>query len=165
MKKKSRRDGKNTWKSCTKEDLNELDNYDVVSNPEPDILECEVKWVLGSTAVSRASGCDVIPIRLFKTLKDDAIKVLHSVCQQTGRPSSGHRTRKGQSSFQFPRRVPLKNLQSIRQFYSSPTPVRSCLKSHMPGFSIMQSKNFQRSKLDLEKEEEQEIKLPTFAGS
>ena len=66
----------------------------MVSHPEPDILEYKVKWALGSTAVNKASGCDGIPIELFKTLKDDAIKVLHSICQQSGRPSSGHRTRK-----------------------------------------------------------------------
>ena len=66
-----------------KKDLNELDYYNgVVSHPEPDILECEVKWALGSTAVNKASGCDGIPVELFKTLKDDAIKVLHSICQQ-----------------------------------------------------------------------------------
>ena len=64
-------------------DLNEPDYYDdVVSHPEPDILECKVKWVLGSTAVNKASGCDGIPVDLFKTLKDDTIKVFHSVCQQ-----------------------------------------------------------------------------------
>ena len=65
-----------------KKDVNEQDYYDVViSHPEPDILECEVKW-LGSTAVNKANGCDGIPVELFKTLKDDAIKVLHSACQQ-----------------------------------------------------------------------------------
>ena len=67
----------------SKKDLNELDYYDgVVSHPEPDILECEVKWAFGSTAVNKASGCNGIPAELFKTLKDDAIKVLHSICQQ-----------------------------------------------------------------------------------
>ena len=66
-----------------KKDLNEPDYYDgVVSHPEPDILESEVKWALGSTAVHKASGCDGISIELFKTLKDDAMKVLHSICQQ-----------------------------------------------------------------------------------
>ena len=66
-----------------RKDLNKLDNKnDVVSHPEPDILECEVKWVLRSTPVNIASGCDGIPIKLFKTLKDDAVKVLHSICQQ-----------------------------------------------------------------------------------
>ena len=66
-----------------KKDLNEPDFYlGVVSHPEPDILECEVKWSLGSTVVNIASGCDGIPVELFKTLKDGAIKVLHSICQQ-----------------------------------------------------------------------------------
>ena len=80
--KRSRRDGKNTWKNCTKKDLNELEQDGVVSQPEPDILESEVKWALGRTAVNKASGCDRIPVELFKTLKDDAIKMLHSICQQ-----------------------------------------------------------------------------------
>ena len=54
----------------------------MVSHPEPDILECEVKWALGSTAINKASGCHGISVELFKTLKDDAIKVFHSICQQ-----------------------------------------------------------------------------------
>ena len=54
----------------------------MVSHPEPDILECEVKWVLGSIVVSKASGSDRIPAELFKILKDDAIKVLCSICRQ-----------------------------------------------------------------------------------
>ena len=64
-----------------RKDPNEPDNCDgVVSHPEPDILECEVKWALGSTAVNKARGYNGIPVELFKTLKDDAIKVLHSIC-------------------------------------------------------------------------------------
>ena len=75
------------WKENTKEpyqkDLNEPDYYDgMVGHPEPDILECEVKWALGGTAVNKASGWDGIPVELLKTLKDDAIKALHSICQQ-----------------------------------------------------------------------------------
>ena len=54
----------------------------MVSHPEPDIQECEVKWALGSTAVNKASGCDGIPMELFKTLQDDVIKALHSICQR-----------------------------------------------------------------------------------
>ena len=66
-----------------KKDLYEPDNHDgVVTHSEPDILECEVKWTLGSTAASKASGGDGIPPELFKILIDDAIKVLHSKCQQ-----------------------------------------------------------------------------------
>ena len=77
----SRRDGKNTQKNCIKKDLNELIYYiGVVSHPESDILECEVKWASRSTAVNKASGCNEIPAELFKSLKEDAIKVLHSLC-------------------------------------------------------------------------------------
>ena len=73
----------NTQNNCTRKGHNELNYYDgVVSHPEPDILECKVKWALGNTAVNKASGYDVIPVELSKTQKDDAIKVLHSVCQQ-----------------------------------------------------------------------------------
>ena len=78
--KRSRRDGKNTQKNCIKKDLNEPDYYNgVVSLPEPDILECEVKWALRSTAVNKDSECDEIPAELFqlmKSVKDDAIMVL-----------------------------------------------------------------------------------------
>ena len=60
-----------------KKDLKKLDNYDsVVKHSELDILECEVKWALGSTALNKASGCNGIPVELFKTLKDDGIRVL-----------------------------------------------------------------------------------------
>ena len=68
---------------CKTKDLNELDYYDgVVIHPEPDILECKVKWALRSTAVNKASGCDEILAELFKSLKEDAIEILHSLCQQ-----------------------------------------------------------------------------------
>ena len=64
-------------------DPGEPNDYDGVdSHPEPDILESEVKWTLGSSTVNKASGCNGIPVELFKTLKDDTLKVLHSVCQQ-----------------------------------------------------------------------------------
>ena len=79
-----------------------------------------------------------------------------------GRPSSGHRTGKCQSSSQSPRRAVLKNVQTTRQLHSSPMLVRSCLKSCILSFSIMLTKDFQ---LGLEKEEEPEIKLPTFTIS
>ena len=84
---------------------------------------------------------------------------------KSGRPSSGHRTGKCQSSSQSPRRAVLKNVQTTRQLHSSPMLVRSCLKSCILSLSIMLTKDFQMSKLGLEKEEEQEIKLPTFTIS
>ena len=80
-------DTKKRWQEYTEElykkDLQDPDNHDgVISGLEPDILECEVKWVLGSITMSKASGGDGIPAELFQILKDDAVKVLHSICQQ-----------------------------------------------------------------------------------
>ena len=66
-----------------KKDLHDQDNHDgVITDLEPDILECEVKWALESITTNKASGCDGIPVKLFQILKDDAVKVLHSICQQ-----------------------------------------------------------------------------------
>ena len=70
-------------KELFKKGLNDPDNHDgVVTHLEPDILECEVKWALGSFTTNKASGGDGIPVELFQILNDDAVKVLHSVCQQ-----------------------------------------------------------------------------------
>ena len=79
---------KKRWQEHTEElykkDLHDWDNHDgVVTHLEQDILECEVKWVLGSITMNKASGGDGIPVELFQILKDDAVKVLHSICQQT----------------------------------------------------------------------------------
>ena len=66
-----------------KKDLNDPDNYDgVLTHLEPDILECEVKWALGSITIDKPNGGDGIPVELFQILKNDAVKVLHSICQQ-----------------------------------------------------------------------------------
>ena len=80
-------DIKKRWQECTeglyKKDLHDPDNHDsVITHLEPDILECEVKWALGSITMNKASGRDGIPVELFQILKDDAVKVLHSICQQ-----------------------------------------------------------------------------------
>ena len=79
-------DIKKRWQEYTelyKKDLHDPDNHsDVITHIEPDILECEVKWALGSINMNKASGGDGIPVELFQILKDDAVKVLHSICQQ-----------------------------------------------------------------------------------
>ena len=80
-------DIKKRWQEYTeglqKKDLHDPDNHDgVITHLEPDILECKVKWALGSITVNKASGGDGIPVELFQILKDDAVKVLHSICQQ-----------------------------------------------------------------------------------
>ena len=80
-------DIKKRWQKYTeelyKQDLHDPVSHDgVITHLEPDILECEVKWALGSITTNKASGCDGIPVELFQILKDDAVKVLHSTCQQ-----------------------------------------------------------------------------------
>ena len=78
-----RRGGKNTQKNYTKKGLNDPDNHDgATTHLEPDILECKVKWALGSCAMNKDSGGDGIPAELFQVLNDDAMNVLHSICQQ-----------------------------------------------------------------------------------
>ena len=83
-------DVKKRWQEYTEElykkGLHDPDNHNaVITNLEPDILECELKWALGSITTNKASGSDRIPIELFQILKDDAVKVLHSICQQIGK--------------------------------------------------------------------------------
>ena len=80
-------DIKKRWQEYTeklqKKDLHDRDNHNgVITHLEPGILECEVRWVLGSIATNKASGGDGIPVELFQILKGDAVKVLHSICQQ-----------------------------------------------------------------------------------
>ena len=80
-------DIKNRWQEYTKElykkDFHDPDNHDgVITHLEPDIVECEVKWALESVTMNKASGGDGIPVELFQILKDDAVKVLYSICQQ-----------------------------------------------------------------------------------
>ena len=83
---RSRRNTKKRWQEYTEElykkDLHEPDNHDgVITHLEPGILECKVKWALGRITVNKATGGDAIPVELFKILKDDAVKVLHSIHQ------------------------------------------------------------------------------------
>ena len=80
-------DIKKRWQEYTgklyKNDLHDPDNHDdMITHLEPDSLECKVKWALGSITTNKASGGDGIPIELFQILKDDAVKMLHSICQQ-----------------------------------------------------------------------------------
>ena len=84
-----------------KKDLHDPDNHSgVITQLEPDILECKVKWALGSITTNKAHGGNGIPVDLLQILKYDAVKVLHSICRNFGKISSGHRTGKVQFSFQ-----------------------------------------------------------------
>ena len=113
-----------------KKDLHDPDNHNgEITHLEPDILECEVKWALGSITMNKVSGGDGIPIELFQILKYDAVKVLHSYASKFGKLGSGHRTGKIQLSFQSQRRAMPKNVQTTTQLHSFHMLVRLCSKS------------------------------------
>ena len=100
--------------------LHDPDNHDgVITHLEPDILECEVKLALGSITTNKASAGDGIPVDLFEILEDDAVKVLHSICQQTWKTYQWPQEWKGQFSFQSPRETMPKNAQTTAQLHSS----------------------------------------------
>ena len=110
-------DIKKRWQEYTEElykkDFHHPDNHEgVITHLEPDILECEVKWALENITTNKASGDDEIPVELFQILKDDAVKVLHSICQQIWKTQHWHRTGKGQFSFQSQRKAMPKNAQT-----------------------------------------------------
>ena len=116
-------DIKKMWQEYTeqlyKKDLKNPNNHDgVITYLEPDILESEVKWVLGSITMNKASRRDGIPFELLQILNDDAVKVLHSISSKFGKLSSGHRTGKGQFSFQSQRKAIPKNVQTTTQVHS-----------------------------------------------
>ena len=161
---------KKRWKEYTEElykkDLNEPDNCDgMVSHPEPDILKCGVRWALGSITVNKTSGCNGISVELFKTLKDDAVRVLHSICQQIWKTQQWPQDWKKSILIPVPKKALLKDVQTIRQLHLSPMLVKSYLKSCMLGFSTIWTENLEMAHLGLEKAEEPEIKLPTLSGS
>ena len=115
--------------------LNDLDNDDgMVMDLEPDILEYEVKWALGSITTNKPSGSNKIPVELFQILKDDAVRELHSICHQIWKTQLGHRTGKGQFSFQSQRRAMPKKVPTTIQLLSFHTLARLCLKSFKLSF-------------------------------
>ena len=103
-------------------DLHDPDNHDGVStHPEPYILECEVKWALGDITMHKASGGDGIPVELFQILKDDAVKVLHSICQDIWRTQQWPQDWKRSVFIPVPMKGNPKTSQTTTQFYSSHT--------------------------------------------
>ena len=114
-------DLKKRWQEYTEElytkELHDQDSYDgMITHLEPDILTCEVKWALVSITRNKSSGSDGIPVELFQILEDDAVKVLHSLCQQIWKTG---KTGKCQFSFQSQRKAMPKNVQTITQLHSS----------------------------------------------
>ena len=115
---------KKRWQEYTEErykkDLHDPDNHDgVITNIEPDILECEVKWALGSITTSKASGGHGILAELFQILKDDAVNVLHSVCQQTGKTQQWPQDWKRSVFIPIPKKAMPKTIQTTTQLHSS----------------------------------------------
>ena len=121
-------DTKERWQECTelyKNDLHDSDNHDgVITQLEPDILECEVKWALGSITMNKASGGDGIPVELFQILKDDVVKVLQCIYRQIWKTQQWPQDWKRSVSFQTQRKAMPKNAQTTSQLYSSHTLVK-----------------------------------------
>ena len=119
-------DIKKRWQEYTEElykkDLDDPDNHNgVITHLEPDILECEVKWALQSITTNKASGGHGIPAELFQILKDDAVKVLHSIRQLIWQTQQWSQNWKSQFSFQSQRKAMPKNVQAAAQLHSSHT--------------------------------------------
>ena len=119
---------KKSWQEYTelyKKDLHDPDNHDdVITHLEPDILEWEVKWTLGSITTNKASGGNEIPVELFQILKVDAVQVLHSICQQIWKTQQWPQDLKSQFSFQSQIKAMPKNAQITAQLNSSHTLVK-----------------------------------------
>ena len=118
-------DIKKRWQEYTelyKKDLHRPDNHDVVithTHLEPDILECEVKWALESITMNKASGGDGNPVELFQILKDDAVTVLHSICQQIWKTQQWSQDWKRPVFIPIPKKGNAKNAQITAQLHSS----------------------------------------------
>ena len=115
---------KKRWQEYTedlcKKDLRDPDNHDgVITYLEPDILECEVKWALGGITTNKASGSDGIPVELIQILKDDAVKVLHSICQQIWKTLQWPQDWKWSVFIHSQRKAMPKNAQTTAQLHSS----------------------------------------------
>ena len=114
-----RRGGKNI-QNYTKKDLHDPDNHDgVITHLEPDILECEIQWALGSITTKKASGGDGIPAKLFQILKDDVVKVLHSICQQIWKTQQWPQDWKRSVFILIPKKGNARNVQTTTQLHSS----------------------------------------------
>ena len=137
----------------------------MVTHLEPHILEYEVKWVLGSITINKAGGGDRIPDELFKILKGDIVKMLHSICQQIWKIQQWPQD---WNSSVF---LPIQNKSNAPKYSNFLTIMlllhasKVMLKILKLSLNSMSTKNFQNFKLDLEKAEKPEIKLPIFVGS
>ena len=156
-------DIKKRWQEYTelyKKDLHDPDNHDgVITHLEPDILECEVRWALGSIIMNEARGGDGIPVKLFQILKDDAVTVLHSICQQIWKTQQWPQDWKRSALIPIKRKARPNNAQTTTQLHSSHT--LKVLQARLQQYMHQELPDVQAG---FEKAEEPEIKLPTSAG-
>ena len=134
----------------------------VFTHLEPDILGCEVKWALESITMNKANGGDRIPVELFQILKDDAVKVLHSICQQIWKTQQWPQDWNWSVFIPIPKKGNAKECSNYRTIILISHASNVMLK--ILHFNSMRTENFQMFKLDLEKAGEPEIKLPTSVG-
>ena len=135
----------------------------MITDIEPDILECEVKWALESITANKATGGDGIPVELFQILKDDAVKVLHSIYQQIWKTQQWPQEWKRSVFIPIPKKSNAKecsNYHTIAVISHASKVMLKILQAR-----LQQYVNFQMFKLVLEKAKEPETKLPTSAGS
>ena len=163
-------DIKKRWQEYTEElykkDLHHPDNHDgVITHLEPDILECEIKWALGSITMNKASGDDGIPVELFQILKDDAVKVLHSICMEIWKTQQWPQDWKRSIFISVAKKGNAKECSDYHTITLISHTNKVMLKFSQTRFQQYMNENFQMFKLDLEKAQELEIKLPTSAGS
>ena len=147
-------------------DFHDPDNHDgVITHLEPDILECEVKWALGSITTNKATGGDGIPVKLYQILKDDAVKVLSSICQQIWKTQQWPQDWKRSVFIPIPKKGNAKKCSNYRTITLISQANKVMLKIPQARLQTVWTVNFQMFKLDLEKVEEPEIKLSTSTGS
>ena len=132
---------------------------------EPDILECEVKWALGSITMNKVSGGDGIPIELFQILKDDAVKVMHSIYQQVWKTQQWSQNWKRSVFIPIPKKGNAKECSNYRTIALISHASKVMFKFLQARFQQYVNCEFQMFKLVLEKAEEPEIKLPISTGS
>ena len=137
----------------------------MITHLEPDILECEVKWALGSITVNKVSGGDGNPVELFQILKDDAVKVLHSICQQIWKTQQCPQDCKRAVFIPIPKKGNAKECSDYCTIALISHASKVMLKILQARLQHMWTVNFLMFKLDLGKAEEPEIKLSTSAGS
>ena len=137
----------------------------MITHLEPDILECEVRWALESITMNKASGCDGIPVGLFQILKDDAVEVLHSICQQIWRTQQWSQFWKVSIFIPLPKKGNPKECLNYHTIALISHASKVMLKILQARLQQYVNREFQMFKLVLKRAEEPEIKLPISAGS